>query len=300
MEPYNPNRPTVSWKEAPKDKSELLDRLQEAGVPFTAALKYFYDNPEGPASETLNLATDETVPFKWQLRTGEATPASLAEEAALMFSPSPIKGYRNVTFKPDPQRKYYAPENPNNHNLYVDNPKYPNTVETVPDVGNGFISTSGMKAENFHEVDPVKFIQDKQQLAQMSIDAANKVPTRYEGIGDIQLGSNKRHYSYGELVEKQRTLKEQIDKFNWKRGYKRNFKTDPLTPDEQNKLYKLQNQLTEIDIELGLSDYKAAIDNTYGPYYDDLYPQHPMSPRDYEQSWSYNLTNDRKEISKIK
>lgn len=87
MEPYNPNRPTVSWKEAPKDKSELLDRLQEAGVPFTAALKYFYDNPEGPASETLNLATDETVPFKWQLRTGNATPASLTEEAIMLAMP---------------------------------------------------------------------------------------------------------------------------------------------------------------------------------------------------------------------
>lgn len=87
MEPYNKNKPTVSWKEAPKDKSELLDRLQEAGVPFTAALKYFYDNPEGPASETLNIATDETVPFKWQVRTGNATPASLAEEALLWFVP---------------------------------------------------------------------------------------------------------------------------------------------------------------------------------------------------------------------
>lgn len=100
MEPYNPNRPTISWKEAPKDKSELLDRLQEAGVPFTAALKYFYDNPEGPASETLNLATDETVPFKWQLRTGNATPASLAEEAVLLAAP--MKGKRE--YKVDPKR----------------------------------------------------------------------------------------------------------------------------------------------------------------------------------------------------
>lgn len=89
MEPYNKNKPTVSWKEAPKNKSELLERLQEAGVPFTAALKYFYDNPEGPASETLNLATDETVPFKWQVRTGNATPASLAKEAIMFGLPVP-------------------------------------------------------------------------------------------------------------------------------------------------------------------------------------------------------------------
>lgn len=295
MEPYNQNKPFISMK---LDGS-LLDRLVEAGIPLTRALQYFRDNPEGSAFETLKTAAEDRVPFYGNYRNGGGLIDYLTE-AALMFSPITVKGYRNVTFKPDPQRKYYAAENPNNYSLYVDNPKYPNLVESVPGVGNGFTSAHSINSNGLHEVDPVKYIQDKQQLAQMSIDAANKVPTRYEGIGDIQLASNKRHYSYGELVEKQRALKEQIDKFNWKRGWERNFNTDPLTPDEQKKLAKLQNQLNEIDIELGLSDYKAAIDNTYGPYYDDLYPQQPMSPRDYDQAWSYSLTNDRKDISKIK
>lgn len=123
MEPYNPNRPTVSWKEAPKDKSELLDRLQEAGVPFTAALKYFYDNPEGPASETLNMATDETVPFKWQLRTGNATPASLAEEAVMLAMP--VKGGRkkvNVTKEgPFNELKDWADYKVNQYNEFLKN-----------------------------------------------------------------------------------------------------------------------------------------------------------------------------------
>lgn len=294
MEPYNQNKPFIQMK---LDGS-LLDRLVEAGIPLTRALQYFSDNPEGSAMETARLVTEDRVPFYGNYRNGGDW-SDYAKEAALMFSPSPIKGYRNVTFKPDPQRKYYAVENQSNHNLYASNPKFPNTVESVPDVGDGYISSHSMNS-NSHEVDPVKYIQDKQQLAQMSIDAANKVPTRYESIGDIQLASNKRHYSYGELVEKQRTLKEQLDKFNWKRGFKRNFKTDPLTPDEQKKLAKLQNQLNEVDIELGLSDYKAAIDNTYGPYYDDLYPEYPMRPRDYDQVWSHDLTNTRKDISKIK
>lgn len=83
MEPYNPNKPFIQMK---LDGS-LLDRMVEAGIPFTTALKYFHENPEGPASETLNLATDETVPFKWQLRTGNATPASLAEEAIMLAMP---------------------------------------------------------------------------------------------------------------------------------------------------------------------------------------------------------------------
>ena len=147
----------------------------------------------------------------------------------------------------------------------------------------------------YYEVDPNKFIQDEQRLAQMSIDAANLVPTRYESVGDIQL-SNKRHYSHGELIKKQEAVKEQIDKFNYKHGWIRNFDRDPLTPDEHKKLIKLQNQLNELDIEIGLNDYKAAIDNTYGPYYDDLNPYYTG----YEQSRAYDTFNTRKDISKIK
>lgn len=87
MEPYNKNKPTVSWKGTPTNLTELIDRLNEAGIPFTTALKYFANNPEGNALETLNLATDEAVPFKWQLRTGNATPESLAEEAIMLAMP---------------------------------------------------------------------------------------------------------------------------------------------------------------------------------------------------------------------
>lgn len=296
MEPYNQNLPFVRLA---NDGKSLLDRMVEAGIPLTRALQYFRDNPDGSVLETIKLAAEDVVPFYGNYRNGGDW-SDYAKEAALMFSPRPIKGYRNVTYKPDPQRKYYATENPNNHNLYVDDPKYPNTVESVPDVGDGIISTHGMNGNfNFHEVDPVKYIQDKQQLAQMSIDAAKLVPTRYESVGDVQL-SNKRHYTYGELIEKQRSLKEQIDKFNWKRGWKRDFNRDPLTPDEQKKMSKLQNLLTEVDIELGLSDYKAVIDNTYGPYYDDLKPQYPWSERDYDNSFSYALSRDRKDIGNIK
>ena len=96
MEPYNPSKSFIQMKL----EGNLLDRLAEEGIPLTRALKYFRDNPEGPASETLNLATDETVPFKWQLRTGNATPASLAEEAVLWFTP--VKGHRKkVRTMPD-------------------------------------------------------------------------------------------------------------------------------------------------------------------------------------------------------
>jgi hypothetical protein len=96
MEPYNPNKSFISMK---LDGS-LLDKMAEAGIPLTKALQYFRDNPEGPASETLNLATDEMVPFKYQIRSGEATPASLAEEAVLLAAPMRAK----KEYRVDPKR----------------------------------------------------------------------------------------------------------------------------------------------------------------------------------------------------
>lgn len=47
MEPYKPNKPFISMK---LDGS-LLDRMVEAGIPFSRALQYFRDNPEGSALE---------------------------------------------------------------------------------------------------------------------------------------------------------------------------------------------------------------------------------------------------------
>ncbi len=291
MEPYNPNKSFIQMKL----EGSLLDRMVEAGIPFTRALQYFRDNPEGSALETAKLAAEDVVPFYGNYR-NDGDWSDYAKEAALMFMPWQIKAYRKPsTFTPDPQRKYYANNSTplHDHKLFTDS-DHPGIIETVPEVGDAGKMSGGSNA--YYEVDPNKFIQDQQQIAQMSIDAAKLVPTRYESVGDIQLQSNKRHYTYGELIDKQRSLKEQIDKFNYnKRGWKRNFDIDPLTPDEQKKLSKLQNQLTEVDIEIGLSDYKSAIDNTYGPYYDDLNPSYT----DYDQSRAYDLFNRRKDISKI-
>ena len=298
MEPYNKNLPFVRLA---NDGKSLLDRMVEAGIPLTRALQYFRDNPEGSALETVKLVAEDVVPFYGNYRNGGDI-SDYAKEAALMFSPTLVKAYRkSSTFKPDPQRKYYAStaEPMSEHKLFTPDPNYSHRLESIPEVGDGGGRLNVGLSDKYYEVDPVKYIQDQQQLAQMSIDAAKLVPTRYESVGDVQL-SNKRHYTYGELIEKQRSLKEQIDKFNWKRGWKRDFNRDPLTPDEQKKMSKLQNLLTEVDIELGLSDYKAVIDNTYGPYYDDLKPQYPWSERDYDNSFSYALSRDRKDIGNIK
>ena len=95
MEPYNPNKPFISMK---LDGS-LLDRMVEAGIPFSRALRYFRDNPEGSAFETLKTAAEDVVPFYGNYRHGGG-PIDYLTEAALMFSP--VKGHRmKVRTMPD-------------------------------------------------------------------------------------------------------------------------------------------------------------------------------------------------------
>lgn len=59
MEPYREDKPFIRID----TETSLLDRLLQAGIPFTRALKYYRDNPEGSALETLKLAAEDVVPF---------------------------------------------------------------------------------------------------------------------------------------------------------------------------------------------------------------------------------------------
>lgn len=95
MEPYNPNKPFISMK---LDGS-LLDRMVEAGIPLSRALKYFRDNPEGPASEFFKLAAEDVIPFYGNYRNGGDL-SDYAKEAIMLAAPAPkgSKGPRkNVT-----------------------------------------------------------------------------------------------------------------------------------------------------------------------------------------------------------
>ena len=95
MEPYKPNKPTVSFE----NDGNLIERLFEAGIPFTRAIKYFRDNPEGSAIETVKTAAEDAVPFYGSYRNGGG-PIDYLIEAALMFSP--VKGHRmKVRTMPD-------------------------------------------------------------------------------------------------------------------------------------------------------------------------------------------------------
>lgn len=89
MEPYRPNEPFIKLK---LDGS-LLDRMVEAGIPFTRAIQYFRDNPEGSAMETLSRVADELVPFKYNIQNnGSAT--DFLKEAVLIGLP--VKGVRGA------------------------------------------------------------------------------------------------------------------------------------------------------------------------------------------------------------
>ena len=90
MEPYNPNKPFISMK---LDGS-LLDRMVEAGIPFSRALQYFRDNPEGSAFETLKTAAEDVVPFYGNYRNGGDL-SDYAKEAVMLAMPTP-KGGRMV------------------------------------------------------------------------------------------------------------------------------------------------------------------------------------------------------------
>lgn len=94
LKPYDPNKPTISI-----DKGDWLDRMAKAGIPLTRALKYFRDNPEGKAAESISLASEDVVPFYSNI-INDGDVEDYVTEAALMFSP--VKGHRmKVRTMPD-------------------------------------------------------------------------------------------------------------------------------------------------------------------------------------------------------
>jgi hypothetical protein len=91
MEPYRTDRPKV-YADMPNSLTALLGRLADAGIPLTHTLYEYAMNPDAPVTETAQNLTDEFVPFKYQIRSGEATPSSLTKEALLIAAmPGPKK-----------------------------------------------------------------------------------------------------------------------------------------------------------------------------------------------------------------
>lgn len=87
MEPYNQHLPFIRL--ANNGKS-IIDMMVEAGIPFSRALRYFRDNPEGNAFETLKTAAEDVVPFYGNYRHGGDL-SDYAKEAVLLAAPVPKK-----------------------------------------------------------------------------------------------------------------------------------------------------------------------------------------------------------------
>lgn len=96
MEPYREDKPFIRID----TETSLLDRLLQAGIPFTRALKYYRDNPEGSALETLKLAAEDVVPFYGTYR-NDGDISDYAKEAVMLGVPMPYIKHP-VTGKPIP------------------------------------------------------------------------------------------------------------------------------------------------------------------------------------------------------
>lgn len=91
MEPYKPNKP---WISVNLPSREELIAMAMGLIPGGRALKYYHDNPEGPISETLDLAAEDLVPFyanliKPAVKGEDIDWEDAAKEAAIFGIPMP-------------------------------------------------------------------------------------------------------------------------------------------------------------------------------------------------------------------
>lgn len=85
MEPYDPNKP---WISVNLPSREELIAMAMGLIPGGRALKYYHDNPEGPALETLKLAAEDVVPFYGTYR-NDGDISDYAKEAVMLGVPMP-------------------------------------------------------------------------------------------------------------------------------------------------------------------------------------------------------------------
>ena len=109
MEPYREDRPIIRID----TETSMLDRLLNAGIPLTRALKYFRDNPEGSALETLKLAAEDIVPFYGNYR-NDGDLRDYAKEAVMLGIPMPYIKHP-TTGKPIPNNLKEAFSSPNGY-----------------------------------------------------------------------------------------------------------------------------------------------------------------------------------------
>ena len=93
LKPYDPSKPWISVNLPSKE--ELIAATLGL-IPGYRALKNMYDNPEGPISETLDLAAEDFVPLygsvvKPAINGGDIDAEQALKEAAIFGIPMSLK-----------------------------------------------------------------------------------------------------------------------------------------------------------------------------------------------------------------
>lgn len=102
LKPYDPNKPKISI-----NKDGWLNRMVEAGIPLSRALKYFHENPDGQATKFISLAAEDLVPFYSNIiNNGDAT--DYVTEAIMLGMPVPGPKSSKKVMTPKGERTYYV------------------------------------------------------------------------------------------------------------------------------------------------------------------------------------------------
>lgn len=102
LKPYDPNKPKIGI-----NKEGWLDRMVEAGIPLSRALKYFHENPDGQATKFISLAAEDLVPFYSNIiNNGDAT--DYVTEAIMLGMPMPGPKSSKKVMTPKGERTYYV------------------------------------------------------------------------------------------------------------------------------------------------------------------------------------------------
>lgn len=102
LKPYDPNKSKISI-----NKEGWLDRMVEAGIPLSRALKYFHENPNGQATKFISLAAEDLVPFYSNIiNNGDAT--DYVTEAIMLGMPMPGPKSSKKVMTPKGERTYYV------------------------------------------------------------------------------------------------------------------------------------------------------------------------------------------------
>ena len=233
MEPYREDRPFIRID----TETSLLDRLLQAGIPFTRALKYYRDNPEGSALETLKLAAEDVVPFYGNYRNGGDW-SDYAKEAAMLGVPMPYIKHP-VTGKPIPNNlkeglgyKGWA----NAKSLWKNNRSNAKRLYTEEEMLDRFVPREGLATTN--RIDRTQIAVPGEEVIgpqQYTNTGSNIQNTGRQAIGTNSISTGRRAVNVnganawqGEMYPPGRRLRddEMYGPYQWEDKYSRKLDAD--------------------------------------------------------------------------